>query len=577
MKFLFRYVKPYPIQLLLALFGSICFVIVRLGLPTLLSYIIDGALANQSQSQLFMFIMLMLFIVFLGLAGQLMSRFFVSSLSNHIIKDLRDDVYTKIQQLSLHEFQSLGVPSLSTRLTNDAFLLMQFSIMLLGMGLTAPIMIIVSIFMILRLSVRMGLYISPALPLIILIIILIVKITHPLSQKQQRGLDKINRIQRENITGLRVIRAFNREPYQEERFEESNESYRKISTKLFQIVGSSQPGFNFITEIGIAMVIWLGAGQISAGNLQVGDVVAFIEYVFEALFSLSLFSTIFLMYPRAAVSSERLQEIIDMPISVQNPENPKTETDGSGRLEFKNVSFSYPDADEPTLRDISFSSKAGQTIAFIGSTGSGKSTIVKLIPRFYDVTKGQILLDGVDIRELDLKTLREKIGYTPQRANLFTGKISDNLRYGNATADTADLSRASDISQAAEFISRTPSGLDTHLSEGGNNLSGGQKQRLSIARSIIGEHEVYVFDDSFSALDYKTDATVRAKLAEETKDATTIIVAQRVATIMHADQIIVLDQGRIAAKGTHKELLETSDLYHEIAASQLSEEELANA
>lgn len=577
MKFLFRYVKPYPIQLLLALFGSICFVIVRLGLPTLLSYIIDGALANQSQSQLFMFIMLMLFIVFLGLAGQLMSRFFVSSLSNHIIKDLRDDVYTKIQQLSLHEFQSLGVPSLSTRLTNDAFLLMQFSIMLLGMGLTAPIMIIVSIFMILRLSVRMGLYISPALPLMILIIILIVKITHPLSQKQQRGLDKINRIQRENITGLRVIRAFNREPYQEERFEESNESYRKISTKLFQIVGSSQPGFNFITEIGIAMVIWLGAGQISAGNLQVGDVVAFIEYVFEALFSLSLFSTIFLMYPRAAVSSERLQEIIDMPISVQNPENPKTETDGSGRLEFKNVSFSYPDADEPTLRDISFSSKAGQTIAFIGSTGSGKSTIVKLIPRFYDVTKGQILLDGVDIRELDLKTLREKIGYTPQRANLFTGKISDNLRYGNATADTADLSRASDISQAAEFISRTPSGLDTHLSEGGNNLSGGQKQRLSIARSIIGEHEVYVFDDSFSALDYKTDATVRAKLAEETKDATTIIVAQRVATIMHADQIIVLDQGRIAAKGTHKELLETSDLYHEIAASQLSEEELANA
>lgn len=577
MKFLFRYVKPYPIQLLLALFGSICFVIVRLGLPTLLSYIIDGALANQSQSQLFMFIMLMLFIVFLGLAGQLMSRFFVSSLSNHIIKDLRDDVYTKIQQLSLHEFQSLGVPSLSTRLTNDAFLLMQFSIMLLGMGLTAPIMIIVSIFMILRLSVRMGLYISPALPLIILIIILIVKITHPLSQKQQRGLDKINRIQRENITGLRVIRAFNREPYQEERFEESNESYRKISTKLFQIVGTSQPGFNFITEIGIAMVIWLGAGQISAGNLQVGDVVAFIEYVFEALFSLSLFSTIFLMYPRAAVSSERLQEIIDMPISVQNPENPKTETDGSGRLEFKNVSFSYPDADEPTLRDISFSSKAGQTIAFIGSTGSGKSTIVKLIPRFYDVTKGQILLDGVDIRELDLKTLREKIGYTPQRANLFTGKISDNLRYGNATADTADLSRASDISQAAEFISRTPSGLDTHLSEGGNNLSGGQKQRLSIARSIIGEHEVYVFDDSFSALDYKTDATVRAKLAEETKDATTIIVAQRVATIMHADQIIVLDQGRIAAKGTHKELLETSDLYHEIAASQLSEEELANA
>lgn len=574
---MFRYLKAYPFKFMLALFGSVCFVAVRVGLPTLLSYIIDGALADQSQRELFHYIMLMLLLVFIGFAGQILSRFFISTLSSTMVRDMRNDVYAKIQRLSLHEFQKIGVPSFSTRLTNDAFLLMQFAFMVLGMGLTAPIMIVVSVSMILRLSIRMGLYISPAVPLILLIIILVVKITHPLSQKQQHGLDKINRTQRENITGLRVIRAFNREPYQEKRFEDSNENYRQISTRLFQIVGSSQPGFNFITEFGIAMVVWLGAGQVSMGNLHVGDVVAFIEYVFEALFSLSLFSNIFLMYPRAAVSAERLQEIMDLPISVKNPENPITETDGSGRLEFQNVSFSYPDADEPTLRDISFSSKAGETIAFIGSTGSGKSTIVKLIPRFYDVTKGKILLDGVDIRDLDLATLRDKIGYTPQRANLFTGKISENLRYGNSDADADELSRASEISQAAEFISRTPSGLDTHLSEGGNNLSGGQKQRLSIARSIIGNHEVYIFDDSFSALDYKTDAKVRAKLADQTKDATTIIVAQRVATIMHADQIIVLNNGKVAAKGTHKELLKTSDLYHEIAASQLSEEELANA
>ncbi|MDO4671054.1 MAG: ABC transporter ATP-binding protein [Aerococcus sp.] len=577
MGLMWQYMKRYPVRLVMALIGSLAFVLVTVGLPTFLSFVINKALIPGSHERLYMYVIGMFILIAIGFSGQILSRYFVSNLANTMVRDIRNDIFTKIQRLSFHEFQELGVPSLTTRLTTDAFILMQFAIMLLSMGLTAPIMIVASVSMIFNLSLELGVQVLSVVPIILLIIFIVVRITLPLSRKQQTALDHINRIQRENITGLRVIRAFNREPLQEERFEEVNSNYRGLSTRLFQSVGSTQPAFTFLIHTALALVIWFGAKQIQTNALQVGDLVAFIEYVFEALFSFTLFSNIFMMYPRAQVSANRLQEIIDTPITIKSPENGVTETDGSGTLEFRHVDFSYPDADEPVLRDISFTSKAGETVAFIGSTGSGKSTIVKLIPRFYDVTKGQILLDGVDLRDMDLETLRDKIGYTPQRANLFTGDIADNLRYGKEDASQEDFHRATDISQAHEFISRTTSGYNTYLAEGGSNLSGGQKQRLSIARSVIGDHEVYIFDDSFSALDYKTDAAVRQKLARETKDATTVIVAQRVSTIMHADQIIVLDHGTIAAKGTHKELLETSDLYYEIASSQLSEEELKHA
>ncbi|MDO4680021.1 MAG: ABC transporter ATP-binding protein [Aerococcus sp.] len=577
MGFMWRYMKQYPGRVVMALIGSLAFVLVTVGLPTFLSYIINNAIIPGSRERLYTYVIGMFILIAIGFSGQILSRYFVSNLANTMVRDIRNDIFDKIQRLSFHEFQELGVPSLTTRITTDAFILMQFSIMLLSMGLTAPIMIVASVSMIFNLSLDLGLQVLTVVPLILLIIFIVVRLTLPLSKQQQTSLDHINRIQRENITGLRVIRAFNREPLQEERFEDVNSAYRGLSTRLFQIVGSTQPAFALLIHGALALVIWFGAQQIATSALQVGDLVAFIEYVFEALFSFTLFSNIFMMYPRAQVSANRLQEIFNTPITIQSPENGITETDGSGTLEFRHVDFSYPDADEPVLRDISFTSKAGETVAFIGSTGSGKSTIVKLIPRFYDVTKGQILLDGVDLRDMDLDVLRDKIGYTPQRANLFTGDIADNLRYGKENADQGDLQRATDVSQASEFISRTPAGYETYLAEGGSNLSGGQKQRLSIARSVIGDHEVYIFDDSFSALDYKTDATVRSKLARETANATTVIVAQRVSTIMHADQIIVLDHGRIAAKGTHKELLETSDLYYEIASSQLSEEELKHA
>ena len=576
MKLIWSYIKKYPGQIIGAMFGSFCFVIVTLGLPTLLARIIDTALVSNNRSDLKNYIFIMLGLVLIGFIGQLISRYFVSTLSNGMVRDIRNDVYEHIQLLSHHEFQELGVSSLTTRITTDAYILMQFMIMVMGMGFTSPIMIIVSIFMTLNISTQLGLLVAPVIPFIILVILLVVRVAVPISENQQTALDSINKVQRENIIGIRVIRAFTRENYQEQRFEQVNNIYRKATTKLYEVLAMPQPTFLILIDIAFMILIIFGAQFINMGTLQVGALVAMIQYVMEALFSFTLFSQIFMMYPRAQVSADRLAEVLNTPISVKQAENPIKETNGSGELEFKHVSFAYPDSNKPVLRDISFKTKAGQTIAFIGSTGSGKSTIVKLIPRFYDVTSGQILLDGVDIRELDIDVLRSKIGFTPQRANLFTGAISDNLRYGFTDADLDDLNRSTYVAQASEFISGLDLGYLTQLAEGGTNLSGGQRQRLSIARTIIGEHEVYIFDDSFSALDFKTDAKVRQALQEETQHATTVIVGQRISSIMNADQIIVLEHGTIAAQGTHKELLKSSPLYREIAKSQLTEEELAH-
>lgn len=576
MKLIWSYIKKYPGQIIGAMFGSFCFVIVTLGLPTLLARIIDTALVSNNRSDLKNYIFIMLGLVLIGFIGQLISRYFVSTLSNGMVRDIRNDVYEHIQLLSHHEFQELGVSSLTTRITTDAYILMQFMIMVMGMGFTSPIMIIVSIFMTLNISTQLGLLVAPVIPFIILVILLVVRVAVPISENQQTALDSINKVQRENIIGIRVIRAFTREIYQEQRFEHVNNIYRKATTKLYEVLAMPQPTFLILIDIAFMILIIFGAQFINMGSLQVGALVAMIQYVMEALFSFTLFSQIFMMYPRAQVSADRLAEVLNTPISVKQAENPIKETNGSGELEFKHVSFAYPDSNKPVLRDISFKTKAGQTIAFIGSTGSGKSTIVKLIPRFYDVTSGQILLDGVDIRELDIDVLRSKIGFTPQRANLFTGAISDNLRYGFTDADLDDLNRSTYVAQASEFISGLDLGYLTQLAEGGTNLSGGQRQRLSIARTIIGEHEVYIFDDSFSALDFKTDAKVRQALQEETEHATTVIVGQRISSIMNADQIIVLEHGTIAAQGTHKELLKSSPLYREIAKSQLTEEELAH-
>ncbi|MER2292791.1 MAG: ABC transporter ATP-binding protein [Aerococcus urinaeequi] len=576
MNFIWKYVKKYPGKLLITFIATIGTAAVMIGLPTLLAQMIDNAIITQNIPLLWRYTWIMMGLVVLSLVSRTITAYTVSNIVNDMVMNIRNDAYKKMQNLSHHEFQELGVASLTTRISTDAFVILQFMEMTLKQGLVSPMMLIFSIIMIFSISPALGIYVIPVSIIIILSVIFIAKYTLPISEKQQASLDNINRILRENITGLRVIRAFNNEHFQEGRFKDVNQSYKKQSGKLFKTIAVTPALFSLLLNTVIIAILWFGAGLIETGSMQVGIMVAFIEYVFHALFSLLMFANIFMMYPRAAVSAGRLQEVMDMPITVASPDPQVaiTESDEFGTLEFRDVDFAYPDASKPVLRNISFKTNPGETVAFIGSTGSGKSTIVKLIPRFYDVSKGQILIDGIDVRNYELNALRSKIGYTPQKALLFTGDIAENLRYGKFNADDMDLDRATNVAQASEFINRLETKYATHLDEGGANLSGGQKQRLSIARSIIANREIYIFDDSFSALDYKTDAAVRQALKDETQNATTIIVAQRVSSIIHADQIIVLDEGEVAARGTHKELLETSELYYEIASSQLSEEEL---
>ena len=576
MNFIWKYVKKYPGKLLITLIATIGTAAVMIGLPTLLAQMIDNAIITQNIPLLWRYTWIMMGLVVLSLVSRTITAYTVSNIVNDMVMNIRNDAYKKMQNLSHHEFQELGVASLTTRISTDAFVILQFMEMTLKQGLVSPMMLIFSIIMIFSISPALGIYVIPVSIIIILSVIFIAKYTLPISEKQQASLDNINRILRENITGLRVIRAFNNEHFQESRFQDVNQSYKEQSGKLFKTIAVTPALFSLLLNTVIIAILWFGAGLIETGSMQVGIMVAFIEYVFHALFSLLMFANIFMMYPRAAVSAGRLQEVMDMPITVASPDPQVaiTESDEFGTLEFRDVDFAYPDASKPVLRNISFKTNPGETVAFIGSTGSGKSTIVKLIPRFYDVSKGQILIDGIDVRNYELNALRSKIGYTPQKALLFTGDIAENLRYGKFNADDLDLDRATNVAQASEFINRLETRYATHLDEGGANLSGGQKQRLSIARSIIADREIYIFDDSFSALDYKTDAAVCQALKDETQNATTIIVAQRVSSIIHADQIIVLDEGEVAARGTHKELLETSELYYEIASSQLSEEEL---
>jgi ATP-binding cassette subfamily B multidrug efflux pump len=415
------------------------------------------------------------------------------------------------------------------------------------------------------------------IPFIVVSVIAIAKISHPLSETQQKRLDKLNRISRENLTGIRVIRAFGNDKYEKERFAETNNDYATVSKKLFKLMAISQPSFFFLLNIAILAIFWISSNMINAGNLQVGQLVAFIEYLFHAMFSIMLFSTVFVMYPKAQVSANRIEEILNEEPLIKSPEDGITETKKIETIEFDNVTFKYPNGEVATLKDISFKAKKGETIAFIGSTGSGKSTLINLVPRFYDVTKGSIKIDGVDIRDYALKSLRKRIGFIPQRTLLFKGSIATNIKFGKRNATYEEVKHSAKISQAYDFISRKPGKFEEEISEGGSNVSGGQKQRLSIARAIVRKPEIYIFDDSFSALDFKTDAILRARLKEVTTDSIVLIVAQRIGSILNADKIIVLNEGEIVGTGTHKELLKSCEIYREIAASQLTEEELKNA
>lgn len=576
MKLMLRYTLRYKKLLLFDFISVFGFILIELGLPTILAMMIDKGIGNSDFNYIQKMGILMIAITVIGIIMSISLRYFSSQITSRMVADIRDDLFEKIQTFSHSEYEQIGVSSLITRTTNDAYQIMLFMQNILTTGFMTPMMFGMSLYLIMRTSPGLGLYVLLALPVLLLAVLLIAKYSEPLSTKQQKNLDNINSILRENLSGLRVIRAFVNEKFEEMRFRLVNDAYTNSSKSLFHLMAVAQPGFFFLFNVVMVLIIWNGTIQISHGSLAVGTLIAFIEYIFHALFSFMLFATVFMMYPRANVSAQRIQEIFDLEPLIKDNSGKIVEPTEKSSLEFRNVTFAYPGhAESPVIRNVSFTAKPGETVAFIGSTGSGKSTLIQLIPRFYDVTEGQVLVDGVDVRDYRLKDLREKIGYIPQKAQLFTGTIADNLRYGKKDATQAELEQAVEIAQAAEFISQKPKGYQEELSEGGSNFSGGQKQRLAIARAIIRRPEIYIFDDSFSALDYQTDAKLRARLKKETTESAVLIVAQRVGTIMQADKIVVLNEGDVVGIGTHRELLANCPIYYDIAASQLSKEELA--
>lgn len=574
MKLILKHLKHYKLLVFFNIISVFGFALVELGIPTVMANIIDVGIANRDVGYIQAMGLVILVISVIGTCGTVALGYCSSKISANMTRDLRNDIFIKTQDFSHAEYNKFGVSSLITRTTNDVFQLQQFLNVLLRTALLTPVMFIISIVMVVRTSVQLSLVLACTLPVIVAGVIIVAKISEPMSEKQQSGLDKMNRISRENLTGIRVIRAFRNDSHEAERFAETNEAYAAVSKRLFKLMSSTQPVFFLLLNVAILIIFWFSSQKINLGEMQVGQLVAFMEYMFHAMFSLMLFSIVFIMYPRAAVSAHRISEVLAEEPAIRAPKNGVTETKEHGSVAFENVSFSYPDGEEAVLKNISFTAKAGETVAFIGSTGSGKSTLVNLIPRFYDVTAGAIKIDGVDIREYDLDALRAKIGFIPQKALLFTGSIASNIRFGKDDASENELIYSAEVSQALEFISRKPKQFEEPIAEGGANVSGGQKQRLSIARAVVRKPEIYVFDDSFSALDFKTDAALRARLKQETKDAAVLVVAQRISSILEADQIIVLNEGEVVGHGTHKELLKNCPIYYEIAASQLTKEEL---
>lgn len=571
MALIWSYIKKGKVWLVLDIIGALFFVLVNLGLPSILAKMIDQGIAGNNPQAIYFWTGIMFIIIILGVIGRIILAYASSQLTTQMIKDLRNDMYQKLQDYSHTEYEKIGVSSLVTRITNDAFVLMQFAEMGLRLGVVTPFMMLFSVIMILITSPSLAWIVAVSMPFLIVVVLYVAIKTKPLSEKQQANLDRLNQLVRENLTGLRVIRAFSRESFQEERFQKQNQDYANTSKKLFTLTGLTEPLFVQIIIVMIVAIVWFALDPLQKAAFKIGDLVAFIEYSFHAMFAFLMFANLFTMYPRMAVSSQRISEVLEMPLSISKNEDGITESETRGYLEFDNVTFAYPgETENPVLNNISFKTKPGETIAFIGSTGSGKSSLVNLIPRFFDVTFGKILVDGIDVRDYQLKALRSKIGFIPQKALLFTGTIEENIRYGKEDASRSELDQASDVSQSKSFIESREEGYETHLAEGGSNLSGGQKQRLSIARAVVKKPDIYIFDDSFSALDYKTDAELRRRLKEVTQDATVLIVAQRVGTIMDADQIIVLDQGEIVGRGTHEELLESNAIYSEIANSQLN-------
>ena len=519
----------------------------------------------------------MLGIAILSMFVTIIVTFLAAKVAATLGKTLRNNVYEKVMSFSNEEMKKFSTASLITRSTNDIQQIQMMMVMILRFIFYAPMMAMMGIFKVINTNVSMSWIIGVAVLCIVFLLGILFTFVMPKFKLVQDLVDRLNLVSREIITGIMPIRAFSNQKHEEERFDKANGDLTKVNIFVNRIMSCMMPAMMLVMNLIAVLIVYKGTYSIDAGTMQVGDMMAFIQYTMQIIMSFLVIAMMSVMIPRASVSAGRICEVIETEPTIEDPKNAK-EFSGNkkGVVEFKNVSFKYPDAEENILSDISFTAKPGETTAFIGSTGSGKSTLINLIPRFFDVTEGQILVDGVDIREVTQKNLREKIGYVPQKGILFTGTIASNLRYGNPDATDEEIREAAEIAQATEFIDSKPEGFDTKIAQGGTNVSGGQKQRLSIARAIAKNPEIYIFDDSFSALDLKTDAALRKALKKKTGDSTVLIVAQRISTILHAEQIIVLDEGKVIGKGTHEELLKTCEVYKQIALSQLSKEELGN-
>ena len=514
----------------------------------------------------------MLALAFLGMAASILVGLLASRVGAGVGRRLRENVFRKVVGFSNAEFDKFSTASLITRSTNDIQQIQLLLVMILRMVLYAPIMAIGGIWKVFHTNVDMSWIIGLAVAVIIVIVGFLFLVVMPKFRLIQNQVDKLNLVSREILTGLSVIRAFGTQKYEEERFDDANKALTKTNLFVNRAMTFMMPLMMFVMNSIAVLIVWVGGHSINDGAMQVGDMMAFIQYTMQIIMAFLMICMISVMLPRAAVSAGRVDEVLTSETMIHDPKNPShIPEEGKGKIVFDHVSFRYPGAEEDVLHDISFTAEPGKTTAFIGSTGCGKSTLVNLIPRFYDVTDGKITIDGKDIRNVSQHELREKLGYVPQKAVLFSGDIASNILYGNPDGSEAEMTEAATIAQATEFIEQKKKKYKSTISQGGSNVSGGQKQRLSIARAIAKHPDVYIFDDSFSALDYKTDATLRAKLKEKTSESTVMIVAQRISTILHADQIIVLDDGQIVGKGTHKELLKNCEAYYQIASSQLSE------
>lgn len=575
---LFRFLKPFKTMVIYVLILKFCQTLSLLFLPTLMADIVDIGIVNGDTNYIFKIGGLMLIVAAGSVVCTVIASFFSSKTAMGFGKNLRGEVFSRVEQFSLQEIDQIGTASLITRTTNDITQMQQVLMVMLRMMVIAPIMCIGGIIMAISKDAKLSLVMVFVVPILAIAIFIVAKKGIPLFKAMQSKLDHLNLVLRENLTGIRVIRAFNRINFEKKRFHEANLDLTNTAIKVNKILAALMPvlllAMNF-TTIGI---IWFGGMRIDQGSMQVGDLMAFVQYIMLIMFSLVMVSMMFVMIPRASASAVRINQIFD---TIPNIKDNLQFTSGecakefNGLVEFKNVTFSYPGAERAAINDISFRTNPGEVTAIIGGTGSGKSTLVNLILRFYDVDNGSIIVNGQDIRQIAQKSLRAKIGLVPQKAVLFTGTITENIKYGKKDATEEEVIAAAKTAQATEFITELEKGFETTIAQGGTNLSGGQKQRLSIARALVKKPEIYIFDDSFSALDFKTDAKLRTALKSEIKQATVIIVAQRVTTVLDADQIIVLDKGQISGIGKHRELLKTCGVYREIVSSQLSEEELA--